>query len=72
MNNSFKLIEESTLVLKTEKKTTERDLFDRELLPVWLNYANGVTDLNQEVDTDGDKIPDSTFSEIIYAAEKFV
>lgn len=34
MNNSFKLIEESTLVLKTEKKTTERDLFDRELLPV--------------------------------------
>ena len=59
VNSSFKWIEEPTLVLKAEKKTAERDLFHRGLLLP--DFTNGVADLNQEVDTNGDKISDSTF-----------
>jgi hypothetical protein len=46
-----------------------RDLLDRQLLAAWLNFANGAFDLDEEVDTDGDHVPDATFFEAMTDAE---
>jgi hypothetical protein len=45
------------------------DLLDVQLLTAWLNFANGAYAWDELVDTDGDKVPDTAFSDAIAAAE---
>lgn len=59
------------------------EILDRQLLAVWLNFANGVWGFDTadsdadtiidafgpQFDTDGDTVPDTYLSQIIYAAE---
>lgn len=47
----------------------ELELFDRQLLAAWLNFANGAYDLDTLVDTDGDGVPDTSFQAAVSAAE---
>ena len=44
-------------------------LFDRQLLGVWLNFANGSIEYTEFVDTDGDGILDEVFVNAVGAAE---
>jgi hypothetical protein len=46
------------------------DIFDRQLLAAWLNFANGAIDLDTMVDIDGDTVPDASFADIVTAAEE--
>ena len=48
---------------------TEAEKLDREILVAWLNFANGVFDLAELVDTDFDGVPDSTFEAALAAVE---
>jgi hypothetical protein len=43
--------------------------FDRQLIAVWLNFANGALDYDEEVDTDFDNIPDTPLLQVLCAAE---
>jgi len=45
------------------------ELFDEQLLAVWLNFANGAFDLDTLVDSDGDDVPDATFEDVVRTAE---
>jgi hypothetical protein len=70
-------------VLWVNRTNDMREILERQLLAVWLNFANGVwgfetadTDADTVIDafgtqfdTDGDTIPDTYLSEIIYTAE---
>jgi hypothetical protein len=48
---------------------TMSEIFDRQLLAAWLNFANGSIGYAQLVDTNGDGTPDTTFAAAISAAE---
>ena len=56
-------------LLKGGKKQSMETIFDRQLLAAWLNFANGAINLDTLVDTDGDLVPDTTFSDIVSTAE---
>ncbi|MCK5378351.1 MAG: hypothetical protein KAJ78_03060 [Acidobacteria bacterium] len=43
--------------------------FDRQLLAVWLNFANGAAEFDELMDTDFDSVPDTELLEILCAAE---
>ncbi|RLE27354.1 MAG: hypothetical protein DRJ65_03105 [Acidobacteria bacterium] len=43
--------------------------FDRQLLAVWLNFANGAIEHDELVDTDFDDVPDTALLEVLCAAE---
>jgi hypothetical protein len=43
--------------------------FDRQLLAVWLNFANGAIEHDELVDTDFDDVPDTALIEVLCAAE---
>jgi len=43
--------------------------FDRQLLAVWLNFANGAVEYDQLVDTDFDEVPDTPLLDVLCAAE---
>jgi hypothetical protein len=45
------------------------DQLDRELLAVWLNFANGAFELTEAVDSNGDGNADTTFAAAVAAAE---
>jgi hypothetical protein len=45
------------------------DKLDRELITAWLNFANGTIEYGQLVDTNGDKLPDTSFANAMTAAE---
>ena len=55
-------------VLKANAKVME-DALDRQLLGALLNFANGAVEWDQLIDTDGDSIGDTAFSDVIAAAE---
>jgi len=44
-------------------------LLDRQLLAVWLNFANGVIDFDEQVDTDGNGTPDTPLNTAVATAE---
>lgn len=46
-----------------------KEIFDRQLLAAWLNFANGAIDLTTLVDSDGDGTPDTAFGDVIGHAE---
>jgi hypothetical protein len=48
---------------------SEIEQLDRELLTVWLNFANGALEYDQLVDTDQDNVPDTQLWAVIAAAE---
>ena len=48
---------------------TMTELFDRQLLAAWLNFANGAIGYNQLVDSNGDGTPDTAFSVVVSVAE---
>ena len=56
------------LFVKQNQGSAEENL-DRQLLAVWLNFANGSFGFDELVDTDGDSIPDTIFSDVVDAAE---
>jgi hypothetical protein len=56
------------LFLKKNKGSAEEHL-DRQLLAVWLNFANGSFGFDELVDIDGDTIPDTIFSDVVDTAE---
>lgn len=62
-------IDQAKKLLKGRTKPPMEQIFDRQLLAVWLNFANGSMDLGTLVDTDGDFVPDTSFADIISAAE---
>jgi hypothetical protein len=45
------------------------ELLDRQLLAALLNFANGSVGWDELIDTDGDGVDDTTFSDVIAAAE---
>jgi hypothetical protein len=52
------------------RNTSDPDaLFDRQLLAAWLNFANGAYALDQQVDTTGDGVPDTAFTDVLLQAE---
>ncbi|HRQ38076.1 MAG TPA: M12 family metallo-peptidase [Chloroflexota bacterium] len=52
-----------------QNRGSEQQKFDRELITVWLNFANGALAYDQEFDIDHDGAPDGTLAEIVAAAE---
>jgi hypothetical protein len=56
-------------VLTLPSHPSARDQFDRQLLAVWLNFANGSIAFDELVDTDGRHGGDTPFAEVIAAAE---
>jgi hypothetical protein len=56
-------------VLDTSATSVMNELFDQQLLAVWLNFANGAIEWNRLVDTNGDNRVDTPFLRAVQAAE---
>jgi M6 family metalloprotease-like protein len=57
-------------LLKISNNTgSETQKLERELLTAWLNFANGAFDLNELVDTDGNRVADTPFATVMANAE---
>ena len=56
-------------VLTLPRHASARDQFDRQLLAVWLNFANGSIAYDELVDTDGRHGGDTPFADVIATAE---
>ncbi|HEX2195327.1 MAG TPA: S8 family serine peptidase, partial [Actinomycetota bacterium] len=56
------------LVLRSNASTMS-DMLDRFLITSWLNFGNGSFELGDQVDTDGDGTPDTTFGAALATAE---
>lgn len=56
-------------VLSARPKGNVRVQLDRQLLTAWLNFAHGAYQPNQPVDSDGDGVTETTFGEVMSAAE---
>jgi len=57
------------ILFVNQNKGTAEELFDKQLLAAWLNFANGAIELGDSVDTDGDGVNDSTFGAASLTAE---
>ena len=66
---SVATVAEASELLKGGKKPPMTEIFDRQLLAAWLNFANGAIDLGFLVDTTGDNAPDTAFGDVLGAAE---
>jgi hypothetical protein len=62
-------IEAAIGVLTLPSRAKARDQFDRQLLAVWLNFANGAIAYDELVDTDGDRKGDTPFATVVAVAE---
>jgi hypothetical protein len=67
--DSYSSLDDANDILKLSKKVTTKDQLLRQLAAAWMNYANGAIALDDLVDTDGDKIPDTLFSQVLTTAE---
>lgn len=56
-------------VLWTKGTSAADDLFDRQLMTAWLNFANGAYALDQLVDATGDNVPDTAYLDLLVEAE---
>lgn len=65
--STFPLAQNILLVNRNRGAMTE--IFDRQLLAIWLNFANGSIEYDELFDTDGDRTPDTAFFEAVAAAE---
>jgi len=66
---SISSIEDSFEVMNDADSTNLGEQFDRQILVAWLNFANGAITLDEQFDTDKDKVLDKTFAEIMQEAE---
>ena len=57
------------ILFVNKNKGTATQLFDEQLLAVWLNFANGGYDLDSQVDTTGDGVADVSFANAVAQAE---
>ena len=62
-------IAEAMDVLKVNGSSDMRELLDRQLLAALLNFVNGSVGWDQLIDTDGDALGDTAFSDVIATAE---
>jgi hypothetical protein len=62
-------IEEALDVLFVNGRSDMAELLDRQLLAALLNFVNGSIGWDQLIDTDGDAVPDTAFSDVIATAE---
>ena len=61
---------DATAVLDPSHSTGDiRVQLDRQLLALWLNFANGAIDYDTLVDTDFDSVPDTALLDVLCAAE---
>ena len=60
---------EAKVVLKFKQKSNMAKKLDRQLIAALLNFANGSVAWDQLIDTDGDSIGDTPFSDVITNAE---
>ena len=51
------------------KNGSASEQLDREVLTAWLNFANGGVEYDEMLDTDGDDVPDTSFIDVMTAAE---
>ena len=56
-------------LLRGGNNVSMETIFDRQLFAVWLNFVNGAVDLDTQIDTDGDLVPDTALADIISVAE---
>lgn len=61
--------DKATTILAEPRTGNVLDSLDRQLLAVWLNFANGAVALNDLVDTNGDRVLDDTFGDAVDKAE---
>jgi hypothetical protein len=59
-----------SLLFTQNNSVSKRDQLDRDILTAWLNFANGAVGWDELVDTDGNGVGDTAFSEAIYTAEQ--
>ncbi|OAI42078.1 hypothetical protein AYO38_11725 [bacterium SCGC AG-212-C10] len=64
--STFQLAES---IFDTSGKKEMKEIFDVQLLAVWLNFANGALDWKELVDTNGDKTPDTIFVDAVATIE---
>lgn len=70
VRNATGSLEEAADVLHTGGSRGDMtELFERQLLAAWLNFANGAFGWTELVDTTGDGVPDTPFSTAITVAE---
>ena len=62
-------IQEAQEVLFVGGTESRKEIFDRQLLAAWLNFANGALEYDEMVDTSGDGSVDTTFADAVAAAE---
>ena len=62
-------IDDAVDVLRVNGSSDMSELLDRQLLAALLNFANGSVGWDELIDTDGDGVDDTTFSDVIAAAE---
>ena len=59
----------ATRVLNPPGNVSATEQFDRQLLALWLNFANGPVDLTTLVDTNGDGVLDTALATVLATAE---
>jgi M6 family metalloprotease-like protein len=57
------------LLFSSGKNVSKIDQLDRDLLTLWLNFANGAVGYDELVDTNGNGVPDTAFHTVIETAE---
>jgi hypothetical protein len=62
-------IAEAVDVLRVNGRTDMSELLDRQLLAALLNFTNGSVAWDELIDTDGDTVGDTAFSDVIATAE---
>ncbi|HSP05490.1 MAG TPA: hypothetical protein VLR27_18440, partial [Acidimicrobiales bacterium] len=60
---------EAMAILNTRQSSDENEIMVRQLLASWLNFAHGSVGWFDLVDTDGDKVADTPFHEVVAGAE---
>ena len=68
-NQSDSTIALATRVLNPPGNVSATEQFDRQLLALWLNFANGPVDLTTLVDTNGDGVVDTSLAAVLSTAE---
>lgn len=74
MSATFNETVDASTITKAQALTdgagpTEELRLQRALLRAWLDFANGAFDYHEQVDTDGDGVKDTVFSQVMSAAE---
>jgi hypothetical protein len=68
-HRSMNTFAEAKDVLNTKQTADDRQIMVRQLLASWLNFANGSVGWFDLVDTDGDRVGDRPFHEVITQSE---